>query len=264
MAPKRRALDSFLSLGASAGVIAAALGDLPPGLAQPSTHGGMHHQEGGEGGEGGEGASSSERRSDAELLLVLAQMQGHLLVAGELVDQGQLKAAEPHVGHPVDELYGALQPAIAERRIAPFLPVLEDLRQQVRIDPAAPSTARKLAAARQAVAAATRSLSANPVTDPAAVMVLARHLAATASEEYGAAVAEGRVVEVIEYQDARGFLLEAQQLLQATTAADPALAARLRRMEQGIAAMLKAVPTAVPPQKAWLSPEKLEQRRKQL
>ena len=95
-------------------------------------------------------------------------------------------------------------------------------------------------------------------------MVLARQLAATASEEYGAAVAEGRVVEVIEYQDARGFLLEAQQLLQATTAVDPAAAARLRRMEQGIAAMLKAVPTAVPLQKAWLSPEELEQRLKQL
>jgi hypothetical protein len=40
-------------------------------------------------------------------------------------------------------------------------------------------------------------------------------------------------VEVIEYQDARGFLLGAQQLLQATTAVDPATAARLRRMAQG-------------------------------
>ena len=33
MAPKRRALEIFLSLGASAGVIAVGLGDLPPGLA---------------------------------------------------------------------------------------------------------------------------------------------------------------------------------------------------------------------------------------
>jgi hypothetical protein len=264
MAPKRRALEIFLSLGASAGMIAAALGDLPPGLAQPSPHGAMHHQEGGEGGEGGEGSSTSERRSDAELLLVLAQMQGHLLVAGELLAKGQLQAAEPHVGHPVDELYGALQPAIAERRISPFLPVLEDLRQQVRIDPAATSTAKKLAAARQAVAAAARSLPASAASDPASVMALVRQLAATASDEYGAAVAEGLVVEVIEYQDARGFLLEAQQLLQATKAADPATAARLQRMAQGIVAMLKAVPTAVPPQKAWLSPEQLEQLQKQL
>ena len=75
MAPKRRALEIFLSLGASAGVIAVGLGDLPPGLAQSSPHGGMHHQEGGEGGEGGEGSSSSEPRSNAEQLLVLAQMQ---------------------------------------------------------------------------------------------------------------------------------------------------------------------------------------------
>jgi len=264
MAPKRRAVEIFLSLGAAAGMIAAALGDLPPGLAQPQPHGGLHHQVGGERGVGGEGSSTAERRSDAELLLVLAQMQGHLLVAGELLAQGGLQAAEPHVGHPVDELYRALQPAIAERRIAPFLPVLEDLRQQVRIDPAGPSTAKKLAAARQAVAAAARSLPVSATSDPATVMALVRQLAATASEEYGAAVAEGRVVEVIEYQDARGFLLEAQQLLQATTAADPAAGVRLRRMEQGIAAMLKAVPTAVPPQKAWLSPEELEQRQKQL
>ncbi|MCS5699194.1 hypothetical protein NZK32_09105 [Cyanobium sp. FGCU-52] len=52
VAPKRRALEIFLSLGASAGVIAAALGDLPPGL---------------------------------------AQLQGHLRVAGELLNQGQLQ-----------------------------------------------------------------------------------------------------------------------------------------------------------------------------
>jgi hypothetical protein len=121
------------------------------------------------------------------------------------------------VGHPVDELYGALQPAIAQQRIAPFLTVLEDLRQQVRIDPASPSTDRKLAAARQAVATAARSLSTPSTSDPAAVMVLARQLA--------------------------------------TTAADPATTSRLQRMEQGIAAMLKAVPTAVPP------PEGLAQSR---
>lgn len=126
----------------------------------------------------------------------------------------------------MDELYGALQPAIAQQRIAPFLTVLEDLRQQVRIDPTSPSTDRKLAAARQAVATAARSLSTPSTSDPAAVMVLARQLA--------------------------------------TTAADPATASRLQRMEQGIAAMLKAVPTAVPPQKAWLNPEELEQRRQQL
>ncbi|MCS5699195.1 hypothetical protein NZK32_09110 [Cyanobium sp. FGCU-52] len=78
------------------------------------------------------------------------------------------------------------------RRIAPFPPVLEELRQQVRIDPAAPATARKLAAGREAVAA------------------------------------------------------------------------ELRRMEQGIAAMLKAVATAVPPRNAWLSPEELKQRLQQL
>jgi hypothetical protein len=39
-------------------------------------------------------------------------------------------------------------------------------------------------------------------------------LLATASEEYQAAIAEGKVVELAEYQDSRGFVLYSEQLYQ--------------------------------------------------
>ena len=42
--------------------------------------------------------------------------------------------------HPVDELYGALEPAIASGKLPPFRDSLENLRQQVRLAPSAPAT----------------------------------------------------------------------------------------------------------------------------
>jgi hypothetical protein len=84
-----------------------------------------------------------------------------------------------------------------------------------------------------------------------------RALAAAACDEYAAAVAEGRVVETIEYQDARGFLLEAQRLLSTMTSAQPGAL-------QTVRAMLRAFPSAQPPQRTVLSPEQLRRLQAQL
>ena len=78
-----------------------------------------------------------------------------------------------------------------------------------------------------------------------------QQLSAAAAEEYAAAVTDGRVIETIEYQDARGFLLAAQQRLQQ----DPAAPAAARAQ---IAAMLKAFPAAQPPARVVLTVEQLQ------
>jgi len=36
-------------------------------------------------------------------------MKGHLIVAKELMAQGNYKQAEPHIGHPVEELYADVE-----------------------------------------------------------------------------------------------------------------------------------------------------------
>ena len=240
------ALRLGLPLGLSGALISTALQASPPAHAQ--SH--QHH--------GGGGGHGQELRSDVELLVVLAQMQGHLLVAQELIQQGNFSAAEAHVGHPVDELYGAVAPLLRARRVPPFLPSLEALRQQVRLNPTAPATRQKLLAAQRAIGQAEQAAVPAAVRNqPATQRAVVRALTAAASDEYAAAVAEGRVVETIEYQDARGFLLEAQRLLGNTATPQPGAL-------QTVRAMLRAFPNAHPPQRAVLSPEQLKRLQAQL
>ena len=240
MPAPRKALELFLSLGVSGALISTALQPLPPSQAQ------THQQHG--------GSHGTSIDNDVDLLVVLAQMQGHLLVAQELISQRQFSAAEPHVGHPVDELYGAVDPLLTKRGIPSFLPSLEALRQQVRLNPSAPATRQKLLAAQRAINQASQAAVRQQDSTQRAVV---RALAAAASDEYAAAVAEGRVVETIEYQDARGFLLEAQQLLSATATRQP-------RALQTLQAMLRAFPSAQPPERTVLSPEQLRRLAAQL
>jgi len=240
----RKALELLFNLGVSGALISTALQPLAPSQAQTHHHQGSSH--------------GTAVQSDVALLVVLAQMQGHLLVGEELLTQRQFSAAEPHVGHPVDELYGAVDPLLTKRGIPPFLPSLEALRQQVRLNPSSPATRQKLLAAQRAIN------QANQAAVPAAVRrqgatqrAVVRALAAAACEEYAAAVADGRVVETIEYQDARGFLLAAQRLL--SGAGTPQTQA-----QQTLQAMLRAFPSAQPPERTVLSPEQLKRLAAQL
>jgi len=260
----RRALEIFLNAGATAGVLASVISAHPAFSQEHHSSTSALHAQGGEGGEGGEAGHAAVAQTDLDVLVVLAQMQGHLLVAQELLTQQQFSAAEPHVGHPVDELYGALEPALQRQRIPPFLAILEDLRQQVRLNPKAASTGSKLAKAQQSIAAAARALPGGEAADTQMVMAVVRQLAEIAVDEYGAAVVGDRVVEAIEYQDARGFLLEAQRLLDQNVANQPAAAAQLSGQQRTIAAMLQAFPTAIPPGTAVMGVAQLQQLQKQL
>ena len=191
----RKALEIFLSMGMGAAVLSAAI-QPPQILAQPSHHA---PESSGLGGEGGEGGHEATAQTDLDLLVVLAQMQGHLLVAQELITQRQFSAAEPHVGHPVDELYGAVDPLLTKRGIPSFLPSLEALRQQVRLNPSAPATRQKLLAAQRAINQASQAAVPAAVRQQGSTQrAVVRALAAAACEEYAAAVADGRVVEMIE------------------------------------------------------------------
>jgi hypothetical protein len=221
---------------------------------------------------GGHAGHGSGVVSDPDVQLVLAQMQGHLLIAQELLLQRRFSDAEPHAGHPVEELYGSLDPVLRSGRIRPFLSSLEELRLQIRLNPAAPATASKLTAAQQAIATASRSISAGQPMTAATLRNVVRQLADVAVEEYQGAVAGDQVVELIEYQDARGFLLQAQRLLRAAIAvpppAGPGPAAGAipswSAMEQTITAMLVAFPSATPPARTVLGVAQLRELKRRL
>lgn len=262
----RRTLDIFLSLGASAGLLTTPIAELQA-QAQTMHHSSpMHHLagQGGEGGEGGEGGPVEVALGDADILLVFAQMQGHLLMAQELLEQRQYQAAEPHVGHPVDELYGTLKPALQQGKFQPFLSSLEALRQQVRLNPQDPATQGKLIQAQRAITAAAQFLPGAGAHDPLLVKTVVPQLAQTAVLEYEGALAGDQVVEVIDYQDARGFLRQALLMVRQAMAHQPSAANQLRPMESTLVSMLKAFPTAQPPGKAVMGLANLQQLQKQL
>lgn len=260
-----RSVALFLSLGTAVAGTAGSFGldaAAHPQHLHPMAQAGLaaSHAKGGEGGEGGEGGvagHSQAASSDTEVLVVLAQMQGHLLVAQELLSSGNAPGAEPHVGHPVDELYGSLEAVIASGRLQPFRDSLELLRQQVRLAPTSPGTAQRLATAQRTLQAATNTVAPALNSQSALVLEVVRQLALTAASEYEAAVADGRIAETIEYQDARGFLLQARRLISQAITATPSAAASLQPAQTRLEAMLKAFPSVTPPQRVVLSVSQL-------
>ena len=253
-----RAIELFLSLG----MVAVATYPFVAAPEARAQH--LHHTQpsqlaqGGEGGEGGESGQSQTVSTDTEVLVVLAQMQGHLLVAQELLSRGDGQGAEPHVGHPVDELYGSLEAVIAKGRLQPFRDSLEVLRQQVRLAPTSPGTAQRLAKAQQTLQAASATVAPSLNSQPQLLLAVTRQLALSAASEYEAAVADDRIAETIEYEDARGFLLQAQRLLRQAIHAAPAAAVSLQPALGRIEAMLKAFPTTMPPKRILLSVSQLK------
>ena len=196
--------------------------------------------------------------SEQMVLLVLAQMQGHLRVAEELLMLGQFSAAEPHVGHPVDELYGAIAPALASHQVEPFLNQLEELRQQVRLNPQSTTTQEKLQQAQRVIRNAWASVIKASESSTATTATVVRRLAENAAAEYSASVAGDRIVETIEYQDARGFLLEANQLTEGLLTESNTNQPHLTTLRTTLAAMLQGVPNVTPPTRATRTAEQMQ------
>ena len=97
-------------------------------------------------------------------------------------------------------------------------------------------------------------------TSPTTALVLASALAATAASEYAGAEDGGRILEVIEYQDGRGLLRQADQLLSLSLSRpdiSDAMRARLRDSRRQIGAMLRAFPSIEPPANAIISASQL-------
>ncbi|SBO41815.1 hypothetical protein [Cyanobium sp. NIES-981] len=249
----RGALGLFLALTATASLAVgcgSSQGDAHSG-AGPGGHAAM---EGGEAGEvGGLDIASPEGYATT-----LQLMHGHLLAGRELITKGMATEAQPHIAHPIDELYGDLEPELERRGAAPFLDQLIALKTRLRAAPEAPETGAALEAVETSIRQAMAVLPAQQRQDPAFVVGVIRELLATAAEEYDAAVADDRFVEVLEYQDSRGFLQAAEQLFQPIAPqlqrSNPEQAARF---ERNLAELRMAWPSILPPATPVLTPDQV-------
>jgi hypothetical protein len=179
-------------------------------------------------------------------------MKGHLFVAKELLDLKKPKDAEPHIGHPVEEIYTDVADQLNERKVKEFkttLIALEDLVKAGAKD--MPKVSTNLKASQQSIDLAIAALPDAQRKNPNFVLQVINGLLDTANSEYGAAITDGKIKAAIEYQDSRGFIVYANMLYQeiaANMAKDHPDAHKIivENMKQLATAWPAAMPPAAP------------------
>lgn len=195
---------------------------------------------------------------DVEYMTSLGLMRGHLIVAKELIDKGDLVQAEPHIGHPVEELYGEIEAELTARQVPEFKTTLNQLHDSVKAKAAAAKIKPQYDAAINAIDAAGKGVPDSKRDTPQFVVSVIDGLLDTADGEYQAAIDNGKIVEAIEYQDSRGFILYAESLFQGVS---PQLKQKNAEATSAIATNMtdlkKAWPSPLPPDTAVKSPEEV-------
>jgi Helix-hairpin-helix motif len=196
---------------------------------------------------------------DVDYLHKLALMKGHMLVAGELLALNQPALAEPHLGHPVEEIYIDLADQLSERQVPEFKNELTKVQDLVRFKP---GSSQIKADYNQAMAAIDKAIAALPATQrqaPPFMLKVINSVLDTAGSEYRAAIANGKVKEAIEYQDSRGFVSYAQDTLYRSIAAKLTSqnAAVQQKLTATLSALRKAWPTPIPPASPVLTVEQV-------
>ncbi len=207
-------------------------------------------KQGGEGGEGGEegGAKGAAKLPpDLDFALRIAQMRGHLLVGDELVKQGQWAAALPHFLHPGEELYGPIRGRLKDYNTPQFATALKLLATTVKQKKGGEDYAAAWKGVEDALAAADAGVKAKQVSDGFAVET-ALELLKSATGEYRQALGKGRITKPVEYQDSRGFVWQAEKMVESLgSALEKKDADALKHVRDGFAELKEAWPAAMPP-----------------
>lgn len=168
----------------------------------------------GEGGGEGEGAASID--PDTEFLSGLAFMEGHIRAGLALYRQGDLEAAKTHMGHPIEEKYDAVADGVAEAGFADLKDRISGLADAAEAEVDFSEIEQRFAEVRATLEAVRGDFS--PAQQVAGLIDLTR----TAGAEYAAAIEDGRISNLHEYQDSWGFLqvveTEARQMAESDDA----------------------------------------------
>jgi len=200
------------------------------------------------GGEGeGEGEGAAQLQPSLNLYRGIEMIRGHLLVGAELIEAGRWADALPHFLHPEEEIYASIRDQLKTFNVAPFQVALKALSQTVKAKNKDAYT-RARAALDERLAAAETAVRATEANGPYFVYETALEVLQQAADEYEEAIQKGRIANVVEYQDARGFVLEADRLLSTIMPAISAKSADAAKTVQASLADLKSTfPSVVPP-----------------
>ncbi len=168
---------------------------------------------------------------------------------------------EPHIGHPVEEIYADVEDQLQERNVKEFKTTL--IRFQDLVRAGAKDTAKvnsEFKTSMQAVDDAIATLPAPQRQSPAFVLQVINGLLDTANAEYGAAIANGKITQPIEYQDSRGFVAYANELYMGIAPQVEKQSPDIHKEIQQTMAELKTVwPAPIPPAAAVKTPTQVSQ-----
>jgi hypothetical protein len=200
------------------------------------------------GGEGDEGGAAPQLEPSLHLNRGIEMIRGHLIVGNELVEAGRWAEALPHFLHPEEEIYGSIRNDLKTFNVTPFQAALKSLSQTVKAKNKE-AYARSRAALDERLAAAASAVGAKEANQLYFTLETAVEVLQQASDEYGEAIAKGRIANVVEYQDARGFVLEVDRIvgtvMQEAAAKD---ANATKAMKASLDDMKAIFPTVTPPQ----------------
>lgn len=200
----------------------------------------------GEGGEG-EGGGSTELAPSLHLYRGVEMIRGHLLVGNELIEAGRWAEALPHFLHPEEEIYASLRNDLKALNVAPFQAALKSLSQTVKAKNKDAYT-RARAALDERLAAAETAVRAKETNGLYFTLETALEVLQQAADEYAEAIEKNRIANVVEYQDARGFVYETDRIVSTVMQDASAKNADAAKALKASLDELKAVfPTVVPP-----------------
>ncbi|HBY75801.1 MAG TPA: hypothetical protein DEG47_02040 [Cyanobacteria bacterium UBA11148] len=203
---------------------------------------------------------TTSEENDINYMTKLGLMKGHMLVAKELLDLGKTDQAEPHVGHPIEEIYSDVEDELKERNVPEFKTELTQLHDFVKSNPKDAKLETNFNQSMESIDKAIEVLPESQRQSPEFILQVINNLLETAGAEYEAAIADGKFSEIIEYQDSRGFVNYADSLHKSI--ADQ-LSKDNAEIEKAIAENLTqlktAWPSALAPETPVLSPEKVTQ-----
>ncbi|MGH6664663.1 MAG: hypothetical protein ACREB2_07130 [Pseudolabrys sp.] len=143
----------------------------------------------------------------------IALIRGHLLTGDELVKQRDWSEAHSHFMFPLEEIYGVIREELRTYKTPPFDGALKALVHTVAAHNAR-QYPKALEKVERALAAADADLKSRQPDWPRFVVETAIAVLNTASEEYADAVVKERMVHPVGYRTARGFILQADRMIE--------------------------------------------------
>jgi hypothetical protein len=143
----------------------------------------------------------------------IALIRGHLLTGEELVKQRAWSDAHAYFMFPLEEIYGVIREDLRSYKTPPFDGALRALARTVHLR-SAKQYPKARAKVEIALAAADADLKTRQQDWPRFELTVAIEVLKTAAEEYGDAVANGRIAHPVGYRTARGFILHADRMIE--------------------------------------------------